>query len=281
MFKRIATFVTVLGIAAGVHAAKTPNITTSGSITLPMWFQAPELQDVSTTNIVLHKTIFDDFTSIFTTTTLTLHQDFRGRIVGTINFRTLEKAEDGSTKTEQLTISSLTGKIKNGKAGNKPKPNTFSASASTSISLVIYNASVKAEMIQPEFQPAASADELATAYYNFAVKVSGLSRNYNFTLEHVPVRGHFRFKYRYPTEAEMPRKLQPEKFEYFKIIAPWGEGLAQGTFAVVGPNAVFTLKASKFLYSTVDFGFDGSTLQPDTYILKTGMGKSASPTPMP
>ena len=56
---------------------------------------------------------------------------------------------------------------------------------------------------------------------------------------------------------------------------------ADGTFAVVGPNAVFTLKASKFLYSTVDFGFDGSTLQPDTYILKTGMGKSASPTPMP
>lgn len=108
-------------------------------------------------------------------------------------------------------------------------------------------------------------------------KISGLSRKYNYTLDHVPVKGNFRFTYAYPTPEELPRKLNPAKYEFFKVSAPWGQGLVQGTFHIIGADAVFSLKGPKFAYSGTDFGFDGINFVPDTLYVKTGMGATPKP----
>lgn len=281
--KKFLFFITLLvGLCGSAFAAKTPNITTSGTIELPMIFESPEIQDLTSTNIVLHKTIFDNFEPIYTTLTLNLYQNHKGKLVGTGNFSTY-RDDNGATVIESLTVTSLKGNVRNGKVkkGVERGP-TFNLEASTSISQVIYKMSVSGEMIKPAFEASFDLDdpeEFATAYYNIAVKVTGLSRSYNYTLENVPVTGNYYFRYSYPSPAEMPRKLKPEKYEYFKVSAPWGEGLVKGTFSDTAGYAVFTLKGPKFQFTATEDGFDGSTFEPEFYTLKTGTGKSSGTHP--
>src|SRR4051794_2109929 len=90
MIRRTWLLGLALCLASGIHAAKAPNITTSNTINLPMFFQAPEIQDLTTTDITIRKTTYEDFTPIYTTLILDLNQDYRGKLIGKASFKSEE-----------------------------------------------------------------------------------------------------------------------------------------------------------------------------------------------
>lgn len=270
---RLAGTIIALCLVGGLsHGAKAPHI--PGVITEPTIFIAAEIQDISSVPIVIGKTIFDEFTPIATTLTLDLQQDLRGKVVGQGVFETTDPGGGATVAIKGKVKSSKSGpgfKLK-GTAQGPANANGKSKKIKVSITAVM----TAFESVDLKTLNVPNADPRSTATYYVAVQIKGLGQTYNYGQEIQNV-ANYHFAHQ-PAAAEdiIDLKDKPNS-DYYLLITPWGAANAEGTFQLFGADGLFTLKASKFKFMAVDYGFDGVWFAPEYATLKTGSAKFEGP----
>lgn len=236
---------------------------------------SPYFQDL-TVPFTFTKVIHENYVPIQTTMTVTLAQDFRGKLVGQARFKT--------SKTSQQQVFDVRGKLKLKKATKKsPEPTiTFSLNGMSATSATV---SIKASAPIP---PAvvlvqgdvADADLATTTTFLTDVKIRGTGRPYTYT-QQVSVYGDSWVRFQPPTEEELLGVKEKSSFSYFILFAPFGEALAQGVTVKSqseggDPVVTFTLKAKKFLLVLTGQEV-GGTFEPESLFAKLAHGKLAAP----
>jgi hypothetical protein len=256
-------FVLVTGIVSlGVLGARAATHHPEVNIP-PFYLVSPAFQDLSVP-IKIYKTIYEDFTPIYTTTTVQLSQDFRGKLAGTASF--------ASSRSEDSHSFDISGKLK-----IKKNVVTFSAKGTddgdSSISLTAAVTGFEYPLAELLADSASADKTIAKQTTNpaelvsrstilFDIRVKGTTRPYKFAQEAQTTGASYII-------IGLPDKKDSD---YYQLSAPWGTALATGNTQVFGPLVIFTLKASKFAAVLTDLDATGGFV-PESYSLKIGSGK--------
>lgn len=276
MFKKLAFALSTLLLGAALQAATVgvPDYVTSPPVTAGVFTITPHTPDVSNNPIAIGKIIYDGYDPIFTTLTLQLLQDEKGKLVGNANFVTSRQANGRPDVSFPVDIP-VVGKIKGASINLKGKLKiTEGAEGDRKKRVVSLN--ISGDMIG--FSPAdltrediRTFDDLQSdATYRFQVNIGGLGFNYNYVQDAVN-KGRYLFVYQVlPPDEALGLKF-PKGGDLYKVWLPWGVTLAKGYVAVDElQNTVLTLKGKKFKYTGIETGGNGAApFFPDTMFLKT------------
>lgn len=230
---------------------------------------SPAFQDFSVP-IRINKTIYEDFTPIYTSTTLKLTQDFRARLAGTATFSS-SRAADSRTFT-------LSGKLK-----FKKNVLTFSAKGSDSQSSISLTGTLT-DFVYPQHastvrhlpggtavQTTDPAELISQSTFLFGIQIKGTTKPYKFEQEAQTTGSDF-IHYQLASAGDTIGLPDKKDSDYYQLIAPWGTALATGNTQLFAPAVIFTLKAPKFAAVLTDTDATAG-FEPETYSIKTGAGK--------
>lgn len=261
-FAYLAAGLLLCGAAMNVYAADAEPVE-PGLLTI-----SSQMQDINTQPIVISHIIYRGYSPIFTTTTLTLFQDEKGKLQGTAKFESSEPAK-GKPEVALPYTFNVAGKIKGSNFTLKAKSKIAGGADYHSRNLSFGLSASMVDFVQAN--PHAH-DFKSTATYQVNTQVSGFGYDYNFTALAKNV-GDYYFMFQPLSAAEALDYKQPKNGRLYKIWTAWGPTVVTGTTSSNAPGELtLTLKGKKFLYVGTDFDNWGDYFYPETYYLKTGYG---------
>jgi hypothetical protein len=238
----------------------------------PHYLVSPAFQDLANP-MKVYKTIYEDFTPIYTTTTLTFAQDFRGRLTGTAKFT--------SSRTADNRTFGLTGSLK-----IKKNVVTFTAKGSGENNTSMSLSAVLTEFHSPdasetnragayvvEKQTTNPAELVSTSNFLLNFQIKGTTKPYRFAQDAQTTGADF-IHYQKAAPSDIVGLPDKKDSDYYILSTPWGTALAFGNTQLIAPAVVFTLKAPKFTAVLTDLDATAG-FEPETYYVKDGVGKFA------
>lgn len=274
MFKKLIAFGLGVCLAGAAHAVNftPPTYVTTGTVPLGILTVTPQMQDVSSKQIVISKDIYDlNWGVTFTTLTLQLFQDEKAKLTGTAKFQSSRPSE-GLPQVNFPVEFPVVGSIKN--ATLKLKGKTILGEAGSKRRKL--GISINGPMINFVPNDLSTDNVQSTATYRLNVKVTGIpGSSYNY-LQDVENVGDYFFIYQYlPLDEALGLKF-PKGGDLYKIRTPFGYTLAKAYVSLdEQQNTVLTLKGNKFQYTGIEWGGNlQPPFNPNFMSLKTSYGKT-------
>lgn len=280
-FAYLAAGLLLCGAAAGKSAPTGQTVfdinkivtETTGVLTVGQQFQ-----DLHSRDIVISHIIYRNYSPIFTTTTLKLFQDEKGKLVGSAKFETSLPPEGKPAVPSPVTFN-VVGKANASGFSLKAK-NKIAGGADFHSRTVSFALTANIESFEAvDLEKVVTQDDLVSTFtYVVSQNVGGLGYDYNFRERIQQLEEAYLIYQKLSANESLNYKTPKPGSAWVKIWTPWGPAVVSATVAAnIYEQPVLTLKGKQFFYQATDEAYNPIGDFEPTYMnaLKTKYGQSS------